>query len=341
MDRLEQYLDRVCRGVGGPRGLRQHVRQELREHLLDAVAGHQAAGLSEADALDRALADFGGPEAVGAELEATHGHRFLGVTIDTALRWKEATMRAKWFWATWTYVGLLGVIGLNLLFLAFVSTMILPKLHKLRADGYLNFDSAEVEVSWMYSYLRGVSYAFESLATWVLLGALAVWGLFEWRVRGENKGAMRQAALSAVALGLTAATFVAGGSMVIPLILGLPSSKIARPWAVETVGSIDASMNALEKAIPTTDWDAMRGHVRRAAEALARLEAGPAPGALSKWNEPPTGAQLRDSLTAAKGCLATAEQATKDRDPATLGAAVVSFRAAFAPVSQAAARAER
>ena len=40
MDKLEQYLDQVCRGIAGPRSLRQHVRQELREHLLDAAAAH-------------------------------------------------------------------------------------------------------------------------------------------------------------------------------------------------------------------------------------------------------------------------------------------------------------
>ena len=64
MDKLEHYLDQVCRGIGGPRSLRQHVRQELREHLRDAAAEHQAAGMSEAEALDRALEDFGGPEQV-------------------------------------------------------------------------------------------------------------------------------------------------------------------------------------------------------------------------------------------------------------------------------------
>ena len=47
MDRLEHYLDQICRSIGGPRSLREHVRQELREHLLDAVAQHKAAGLPE------------------------------------------------------------------------------------------------------------------------------------------------------------------------------------------------------------------------------------------------------------------------------------------------------
>ena len=62
MDQLERYLDQVCRGIGGPKSLRQHIRRELREHLLDAAAEHRNAGLPEEEALARALADFGGPE---------------------------------------------------------------------------------------------------------------------------------------------------------------------------------------------------------------------------------------------------------------------------------------
>src|SRR5688572_28432611 len=97
-DKLERYLDQVCRGIAGPRELRQHVRQELRGHLMDAVAEHRTAGLDEATAVERALADFGGPEEVRAELEATHGHRLLGVIIDKAMQWKETTMKGKYLW---------------------------------------------------------------------------------------------------------------------------------------------------------------------------------------------------------------------------------------------------
>src|ERR1700722_209582 len=89
MDKLEHYLDQVCRGIGGPRELRQHIRQELREHLLDAAAEYRTAGLSPDEALNRALADFGGPDQVRSELEATHGHRLMAVMIDRAMQWKE------------------------------------------------------------------------------------------------------------------------------------------------------------------------------------------------------------------------------------------------------------
>ena len=112
MDKLEQYLDQVCRRIGGPRALRQHVRQELREHLLDAAAQHKAAGLPEEEAVAQALADFGQPEDVRSELEDAHGHRVMAVVIDKALNWKEKTMRAKWLWATWAHLALANLTSL-------------------------------------------------------------------------------------------------------------------------------------------------------------------------------------------------------------------------------------
>ena len=111
MDKLEQYLDQVCHSIGGPRSLRQHVKQELREHLRDASAEHERAGLSTEEAQARALEDFGGPEQVRSDLEATHGYRVLPVVIDKAMQWKEKTMKAKWLWTSWAYLVLLGVIA--------------------------------------------------------------------------------------------------------------------------------------------------------------------------------------------------------------------------------------
>src|SRR5437868_173560 len=138
MDKLERYLDDVCRGIGGPRALRQHVRQELREHLLDAAAQHKAAGLTEDRALEQALADFGRPEEVRSGLEETHGHRLLGVVIDKALDWKEKTMRAKWLWATWAHLALAIVIVLEVLFITFNVIFLVPRFQKLMLDGIID-----------------------------------------------------------------------------------------------------------------------------------------------------------------------------------------------------------
>jgi hypothetical protein len=231
MDKLEHYLDQVCRSIGGPRSLRQHVRQELREHLRDAAAEHQAAGMSEEEALAKALADFGGPDEVRSELEATHGHRLLPVVIDKAMQWKEMTMRARWLWMTWTYLAVVGVVALEVLHLLFCHVYLVPKLKKLRSDGWLGSDPySEATLEWLYSFLDRVSWMINH-ATWLVLGLVALWGLFEWRVRSDNKTFMRLSALGTVAVALTILVFHMMAALVFPFMLGLPGSKIARPWA--------------------------------------------------------------------------------------------------------------
>ncbi|MGH7137241.1 MAG: permease prefix domain 1-containing protein [Pirellulales bacterium] len=101
MDELEHYLDGVCRRMGGAKALREHVRQELREHLLDAADRYRREGLSESAALARAIDDFGGPDEVRSELEATYGHRLMAVVIDKAREWKQKMVDARWLWSTW------------------------------------------------------------------------------------------------------------------------------------------------------------------------------------------------------------------------------------------------
>src|SRR5215471_8132253 len=138
MDKLERYLDQVCRSIGGPKALRQHVRQELREHLLDAMAQHKAAGTPEPEALERALEEFGRPEVVRSELEATHGHRMMAVVIDKAMQWKEMTMKAKWLWTAWAYLAAAAVIALELLWITFAVIYLVPKFQRLMVDGVVD-----------------------------------------------------------------------------------------------------------------------------------------------------------------------------------------------------------
>ena len=154
MDKLERFLDRVCRSMGGPKALRQHVRQELREHLLDAAAEHRTAGLTDEAALDRALEDFGGPDELRSDLEATHGHRLLPVVLDKAMQWKERTMRARWLWETWAYLALAIVILLDLMWICFGNLYLVPKFQRLMQDGVI--DPAildEHSMGWMPAFL--------------------------------------------------------------------------------------------------------------------------------------------------------------------------------------------
>src|SRR5215213_2270782 len=203
MDKLEHYLDQICRRIGGPRALRQHVRQELREHLLDAAAKHKSAGVQEEEALARALVDFGQPEDVRSELEEAHGHRLMAVVIDKALDWKETTMRAKWLWATWAHVALAAAIVVELSLITFVVVFIIPRYQKLMLDGMIDVAVIDEQgVGWMLRYLQNLSYVGGHFTTPLLLLAIAAIVLFEWRVKNENKTFMRLSALGTVAAGL-------------------------------------------------------------------------------------------------------------------------------------------
>lgn len=339
MDKLEQYLDRVCRSIGGPRALRQHVRQELREHLLDAVDRHKAAGLPEEEALNRALEDFGGPEQVRSELEATHGHRLLPVVIDKAMQWKERTMRAKWLWTTWATLATVVLVALELLFIAFNGLYILPKYEKLTRDGILDLTILEEQgMAWMTGFLNGLRWVGRH-TTELLLLALAAWGLLEWRVKSENKAFIRLSVLGTAAVGLMVVVVLLAGSLAVSFCLVVPGlGQMTRPWAVEQVAAIDTSIGSLEQALTKKDWGTVREKADQASNALNRLSTGPALASLTRRNEPPTVEDLRAQLASAKEALREALQAIRDEDAERLSAALKRFHQSFGPLREASKR---
>jgi hypothetical protein len=307
MDKIELYLDQVCRSVGGPRSLRQHIRQELGEHLRDAVAEHRAARMSEAEAIDRALADFGGPDQVRAELEATHGHRLLPVVIDKAMQWKEKTMKAKWLWLTWAHLVLVLVIALEVLTLTFATTFLVPKMERITRDGLI------------------VSAVFDESG-------------MRWRVRSENKSLIRLSVLGTAAMGLMVAVVFAAGSLTFPFFLGLPAmDRILAPFGVERMASIDTSVTAIERALPKKDWEAMQENVSRAFRDVDTLANVPfaIPRATSR-TDTATIDELRALLEAAAQSLRQAQQAIQARDADQLQAALRDFRKSYRPVQEAA-----
>jgi hypothetical protein len=338
MERLERYLDQVCRSIGGPKALRHHVRQELREHLLDAVAEHKAAGMPEQEALERALLEFGQPEEVRSELEATHGHRVMAVVIDKALQWKEMTMRTKWLWTTWAYLAVVLLIALELFSVWFNVIFLIPKYQKLRRDGIIDpAIDEEAGVGWMTRFVTGLSDFTGHYTTWLLLAAAAAWGLFEWRVKSENKSFIRLALLGTVAVALMVVFMLTTGTQIIQFYLGAPAmGRIARPWAVEQVGAVDASISGLEQALAKKDWDAMREQAEQASKGMNLLSAAPVVRSLAGRNESPALDEMLTDLQQAKETLAEVQQAIQAKDVERVEFAMRNFRKAFAPLSEAA-----
>jgi hypothetical protein len=339
MDKLEHYLDQICRSIGGPKALRQHVRQELREHLLDAAAEHQRAGMSKEEALSRAMADFGGSEEVRLGLEEAHGHRLLPVVIDKAMQWKERTMRAKWLWTTWAHLAMAVVIVLNVMWLTFANIYLVPKFQKLTRDGMI--DAAILEdagVTWMASFLEALSNAVGRYTTWLLLAAAVVCGLFEWRVRSENKSFIRLSVWGTVAVGLIVIGILTAGSLVIPYQLSAPATgQLAKAHATQQLARIDMEMDKLELALANKDWKSIQEHANQASQALNRLvAAAPAVESLPLQQGPRELEERRALLKSANDYLLKAQQAAQEKDVEGVGAAMQRFRELYGPFGKAA-----
>src|SRR5262245_21228539 len=113
--------------------------------------------MPESESLERAFEEFGKPEEVRSELEATHGHRMMAVVIDKAMQWKEMTMRAKWLWSAWALLALVVIIAFELLSIMFNVVYLIPKYQKLRHDGIIDpAIDEESGVAWMTRFLNGL-----------------------------------------------------------------------------------------------------------------------------------------------------------------------------------------
>lgn len=333
MDKLERYLDQVCWGVGGPRSLRQHIREELREHLQDAAGAYRAAGATEEEALARALADFGGPEQVRSELEATHGHRLMAVVVDKALQWKETTMRAKWLWTTWAHLALAGVIALEVFFIVSSMVMVMPKCREIVQTEWPDpgGSGADDFLAWAASFVQGLATTIEYVAWWVIPLAVA-WVLFEWRWRSEHKVFIRLAAMGTAALGLMVVVILTSTAMVVPLTMVAPAIRLRPPEPIvrETVARIDTALQELESALAKKDWDAMAraGHAAyHEMRGLAYM--GAAAPTLRALHDQTDVDALRAELKSANESLSEARHAIRDKNETRLRAALEKFHARY------------
>lgn len=329
---LEQYLQQVCRSMGGPRALREHVRQELREHLLDAASQHQVAGLSEAAAMERAMQEFGQPEAVRSELEATHGHRMMmAMVLDKALEWKEKTMKAKWLWTTWTFLMVVGVIALEIFFLFFQFIYIIPKIKKLKSDGYfVSNENYFLSANWILDFLNKLCVAADWVNGWLILIILAIWGLFEWRVKSENKTFIRLSVLTSVALGLLVVVVMMAGSLIVLHVIAMPSmQKVARAGAMESMTVIDKMVTTLDVSMAKPDWNLLDQQAGQITKALKALPEGPMLNTLAKWDEGRTLDDIQAKWKAIQDSFVHVYQAIQFRDATQTQHTLKVFRTNF------------
>lgn len=139
--RIQEYLATVCSQIKW-KEVHKPIREELLTHLSDIVVESVQNGLSEADAIDKAISQMGDPVNVGLELHKTHRPRI-----------------------EWSLVGIVGsLVGLGLLSIyslensglmryndsLFIKTLISLIIGLLSVVGLYSFDYRKIRsVSWI------------------------------------------------------------------------------------------------------------------------------------------------------------------------------------------------
>jgi hypothetical protein len=88
-DQIAEYLDRLRSGLLASRGRTQLILDEAEDHLRESAAAGMAAGLTEAEAQQAAIASFGSVRAVvGAHAAARHGAAIATMTEVVLAGWQ-------------------------------------------------------------------------------------------------------------------------------------------------------------------------------------------------------------------------------------------------------------
>ena len=331
MDKLEHYLDQVCRGIAGPKSLRQHIRRELHEHLIDAASEHEAAGMGRDEAISRALDEFGGSEQVRQELLATHGQRVMASVVEKAVQWKEKTMKAKWLWTSWAHLALAGVIAAEVALIGALVTLIVPKEKQYLNDFWIRkTEDVDAVFSWSLRWLDYLYVATDSWAWWVIPLALA-WALFEWRCRSENKTMMRLSGMGTAALMLMPAVWLTTAALVLPLAIlpDMANARLPEPVVAQHLATADTAVSGLEQSLAIKDWNAAltnASHAWSAVHQLSRM--GAAAPVLASESEPARSEEIRAHLDTAKRALGEAREAAWEHHGERLEAALGQWKAA-------------
>ena len=275
---IERFLDRACCGVGGSPELRRHLRQELQEHLTEEIERNVAAGMTEEQAVQKTLEDFGDPAVIRDGLQTVHGRRLLALLIEKSMRWRERTMKTDWKWNFVAQVGLVLIIAAEVFLVGAVMTYILPSLRAWH----------ENVGTPMFAYLEPMTQCLGWLLydqywlAWFCL-ALALIGVivFERKYRRENKATVRLTGLSLAAL----AMFLVLASICVPLTIDLAilprqiynrhvdltphqAERIVLPRIIEA----EAAFEELCSAIDREDWPAVGHSAERLSDAYRALE---------------------------------------------------------------------
>lgn len=245
-------------------------------------------------------------------------------------------MRAKWLWKAWAHLALAIVVVLEVTWLTFAAIWLVPRFQKLVYDGVIDPEFVEkggLRFAAWASFLEGFRRVVDRHLWWLLLLTAVVCGLFEWRVRSENKSFIRLSVWGAVAVGLIVVGILTAVALVVPYQSSAPVTvPLARPFAVQQLVRIHLAIDKLQVELANKNWKAIQEHANQGSEALNRLiAAAAAVRSVAPRQGPRRLEELRAELRAADGYLAEAQQAAQEKDAEGVEAAVRRFRDRIEP----------
>lgn len=250
-------------------------------------------------------------------------------------------MFAKGFWKSWALLCLTALVVLQISLLLFTTTFIVPKFMHSIQEGMI--DPVVLHMfgeSWMIDYLRVLGYLANSLSQYLIFGMLAVWVLFEWRVKSEHKPFIRLSALGTLALVLFAVVCTTAAALVLPYQLCVPwTTTIARPYVNDQIDKVDVALKNLEPAILKKDWILIQAQVDRAQQALNRLMVSPyvLPYLRLSLDTTPVD-EIQARINTGVSFLEEADCAIQEKEFELLQQAIKKFQSAYKPLREAAVR---
>jgi hypothetical protein len=165
-----------------------------------------------------------------------------------------------------------------------------------------------------------------------------IWGLFEWRVRGENKPKLRLAAMTSLSLLLFVVVATFAAIMVIPTAKAAErlNARHLEPIVAERMAALDRLVGQLEQALAKNDLstaDDLAHTAMGAANDLANT--GSAASTLLTSTEPARIEALRAELDTMASSMREAWFAARISHAEQIPAAMQKFRAAYAQVKNA------
>ena len=249
-------------------------------------------------------------------------------------------MKAKWLWTTWAHLALGGVILAQAVFMWWLLFRVAPTYDKVKSDGKLGTPSGYEDVmSWNDSVVARtcrLAYWFDqNIWLWLPLLAVAI-GLFEWRVRSENKSLIRLSALGTGALALMAPVALASGALVVQFILALSSmhNQPPEPRVRESLATVESSLAALDQAIARKDWGEIDKQSLRMTAIWKLSGRGAAAPTLLTINDQAKIDQLRTELKSAGDAFVDIQSAVESKDEGKLQQGTKQFHDAFDPVQK-------